>query len=76
MATEKQIHWIGEAVEYLLFIGVLYVIFRMIDGPTHKPAIAMAPALRALVILALVAVGASLRTWRFYRRKARRDALR
>ena len=76
MATEKQIHWIGEAVQSLLTVGVLYVIFRMIDGPTHQPMIAMAPALRVLVILALIAVAASLRTWRYFRKKARRDALR
>ena len=76
MATDKQIYWMGEVAQSLVYVGILYVVFRMIDGPAHQPMIVMAPALRVLVILTLVAIAASLRTWRYFRRKKRLDAKR
>ena len=39
--TERQIHWIGEAAQSIVFMGFLYLVIHMDDGPTHHPLIAM-----------------------------------
>ena len=76
MATEKQIHWVGKFAQSLLGLGMIIVVIRMIDGPFQRPIIVIAPALRVLVLLAFVAVAASFSTWRYYRKKSRRSAVR
>lgn len=72
MATAKQIHWMGEAVQSLLLLGFVYLVIRMTDGASPHPHIAMTPALRVLAVLLLIAIAASVKTWWHYRKLSRR----
>ena len=74
VATDKQIQWIGEAAQSLLFLGFLYLVIRMTDGGSYKPTLAMPPLVRVAGILLIVASAATFRTWLHYRRRNRRKA--
>ena len=73
MTTEKQIHWMGEAVQALIGFGFIYVVIRMTEGASHKPTFAMSPLFRVAGLLLLTALAATYRTQRYYRKRNRRQ---
>lgn len=73
MATVKQIHWFGEVAGETLFLGLLYAGFRILSGPgPYKPGIAMPAALRIGLVVVLVLLSASARTYFHYRKAEKR----
>lgn len=71
MATEKQIHWMGEAAQLLLLLGFIYLVDRMTGGASYRPTIVMPTLFRIAGVLLVVALAATFRTRRFYRKLAK-----
>lgn len=69
MATEKQIHWMGEAAQLLILLGFIYLVDRMTGGASYRPKIAMPTLLRVAAVLAAAAVGATIKTQWHYRKR-------
>lgn len=67
--TEKEIHWLGELAQAALLAGCIYLGIRLADGRSYHPTIAMPVGVRILALAALLAVFASFRTHRYYRKK-------
>ena len=76
MTSAVRIEWLGEFALTLLGLGLLYVVIRMMDGPSHQPAIAMPLVWRLVLALVLAFVATTFRVWLRNRGRLRRQRSR
>lgn len=68
MASVRQIHWLGEFAQEVLYAAFLWIAFTGgADSPHHL--IGMPPGVRLIAILILIVGATTYRTRRYFRRR-------
>jgi hypothetical protein len=71
VTAAQRIEWLGEFALTLMTYGFLFIIIRMMDGPSHRPVLLLPLAWRWALLLAVAAVITTARL-RLRNRKKRR----